>query len=60
MEESKALFRTIIAYPWFEHSSVMLFLNKMDLFEEKIMHSHLDDYFPEYDGRNSIYQMSNT
>uniref|UniRef100_A0AC35U0J9 G protein subunit alpha q n=1 Tax=Rhabditophanes sp. KR3021 TaxID=114890 RepID=A0AC35U0J9_9BILA len=50
MEESKALFRTIITYPWFTNSSVILFLNKKDLLEEKIMYSHLSDYFPEYDG----------
>ncbi|KAL1230084.1 Guanine nucleotide-binding protein G(q) subunit alpha [Trichinella pseudospiralis] len=50
MEESKALFRTIITYPWFQNSSVILFLNKKDLLEEKIMTSHLVDYFPEYDG----------
>ena len=51
MEESKALFRTIITYPWFQNSSVILFLNKKDLLEEKIMHSHLVDYFPEFDGQ---------
>ena len=54
MEESKALFRTIITYPWFQHSSVILFLNKKDLLEEKIMTSHLVDYFPEYDGECSV------
>jgi len=53
MEESKALFRTIITYPWFQNSSVILFLNKKDLLEEKIMYSHLVDYFPEYDGKCS-------
>ncbi|GBN31171.1 Guanine nucleotide-binding protein G(q) subunit alpha [Araneus ventricosus] len=50
MEESKALFRTIITYPWFQNSSFILFLNKKDLLEEKIMVSHLADYFPEYNG----------
>ncbi|KAG7476271.1 hypothetical protein MATL_G00081150 [Megalops atlanticus] len=50
MEESKALFRTIISYPWFHESSVILFLNKTDLLEEKITQSHLTDYFPEYTG----------
>ncbi|KAK5878441.1 hypothetical protein CesoFtcFv8_023843 [Champsocephalus esox] len=50
MEESMALFRTIINYKWFHRSSVMLFLNKIDLLEDKIMYSHLVDYFPEYDG----------
>jgi hypothetical protein len=51
MEESKALFRTIITYPWFQNSSVILFLNKKDLLAEKILYSHLSDYFPEYDGK---------
>lgn len=55
MEESKALFRTIITYPWFQNSSVILFLNKKDLLEEKIMYSHLVDYFPEYDGKWAPY-----
>ena len=51
LEESKALFRTIVTYPWFQNSSVMLFLNKKDLLEEKIAFSHLVDYFPEFDGK---------
>lgn len=56
MEESKALFRTIITYPWFQNSSVILFLNKKDLLEEKIMYSHLVDYFPEYDGKSALFK----
>uniref|UniRef100_A0A9L0SVW3 Guanine nucleotide-binding protein subunit alpha n=1 Tax=Equus caballus TaxID=9796 RepID=A0A9L0SVW3_HORSE len=54
MEESKALFKTIITYPWFLNSSVILFLNKKDLLEEKIMYSHLISYFPEYTGRLAL------
>jgi len=50
MEESKALFKTIITYPWFQNSSIILFLNKKDLLEEKIQYSHIGDYFPDYDG----------
>jgi len=50
LEESKALFKTIVTCEWFQNSSVILFLNKNDLFEEKIICSHLIDYFPEYDG----------
>ncbi|KAF7200392.1 guanine nucleotide-binding protein subunit alpha-14 [Nothobranchius furzeri] len=50
MEESKALFKTIITYPWFEKSSVILFLNKTDILKEKIMYSHLATYFPEFKG----------
>ncbi|XP_040929101.1 guanine nucleotide-binding protein G(q) subunit alpha-like isoform X2 [Betta splendens] len=48
MEESMALFQTIINYRWFRKSSIILFLNKIDLLEEKIMYSHLADYFPKY------------
>ena len=55
MEESKALFRTIITYPWFQNSSVILFLNKKDLLEEKIAYSHLVDYFPEFDGNVRLH-----
>ncbi|TNM89669.1 guanine nucleotide-binding protein subunit alpha-14-like isoform X2 [Takifugu flavidus] len=50
MEESKALFKTIITYPWFQRSSVILFLNKTDILKEKILYSHLATYFPEFTG----------
>ncbi|XP_056601061.1 guanine nucleotide-binding protein subunit alpha-14-like isoform X2 [Triplophysa dalaica] len=50
MEESKALFKTIISYQWFQKSSIILFLNKTDILKEKISTSHLEDYFPEYTG----------
>ncbi|KAM4616251.1 guanine nucleotide-binding protein subunit alpha-14-like isoform 1-T1 [Polymixia lowei] len=50
MEESKALFKTIITYPWFQRSSVILFLNKTDILKEKIIHSHVATYFPEFTG----------
>jgi hypothetical protein len=51
MNESLALFRTIITYPWFANSSIILFMNKKDLLEEKIVYSHLVDYFPDFDGK---------
>ena len=44
------MFRTIVTYPWFQNSSVILFLNKKDLLEEKIIYSHVVDFFPEFDG----------
>lgn len=50
MEESLALFETISRYPWFRTASVILFLNKKDLLEEKILVSDLEKYFPEYKG----------
>ena len=50
MVESLKLFQIIIGYKLFKKTSVILFLNKKDLFEEKIMRSNIVDYFPEYDG----------
>ena len=50
MQESLALFQTITSYPWFRNSSIILFLNKKDLLEEKIMVSPLVQYFLEYTG----------
>ena len=50
LEESKLLFNVIITSKWFERSSFILFLNKKDLLEEKIMHSNLVDYFPDFEG----------
>ncbi|XP_049309476.1 guanine nucleotide-binding protein G(q) subunit alpha-like isoform X4 [Bactrocera dorsalis] len=50
MEESKGLFRAILSTSYFRKSSIILFLNKQDLLEEKIMTSHLVDYYPEYEG----------
>lgn len=56
MEESQRLFQIITTCDYFIETSVILFLNKKDLFDEKIQFSHLVDYFPEYDGptRDSI------
>ena len=50
MQESLALFETISCYPWFKTSSIILFLNKKDILEDKILISHLSDYFPDYSG----------
>ncbi|KAK6322728.1 hypothetical protein J4Q44_G00075200 [Coregonus suidteri] len=50
LEESKALFTTIITYPWFQESSINLFLNKTDDPEDKILHSNLADYFSTFTG----------
>ncbi|GAA51656.1 guanine nucleotide binding protein (G protein) alpha q polypeptide [Clonorchis sinensis] len=50
MEESLLLFRTIINYPCFQTASIILFLNKKDILEEKIQYSHLKDYFPKFTG----------
>ncbi|XP_078010301.1 guanine nucleotide-binding protein subunit alpha-15 isoform X2 [Phascolarctos cinereus] len=50
MKESLALFSTILELPWFKNTSVILFLNKTDILEEKIPTSHLATYFPGFPG----------
>ncbi|XP_030377777.1 guanine nucleotide-binding protein subunit alpha-11-like [Scaptodrosophila lebanonensis] len=54
MKESIALFHELINDPIFSNSTVILFLNKTDLFEKKIMESDLVDYFPEYNDTNNM------
>lgn len=50
MEESLKLFESIVNNRWFIETSVILFLNKKDLFEEKITTSPLTICFPDYSG----------
>ncbi|KAI7907922.1 guanine nucleotide binding protein, alpha subunit [Cokeromyces recurvatus] len=50
MLESLALFESIVNSRWFIHSSIMLFLNKVDVFKVKIVSSPLENYFPDYGG----------
>jgi len=50
MAESLRLFKEICNNKWFVNSSVILFLNKKDLFEKKIQEVDLNVCFPEYTG----------
>lgn len=50
MHESMKLFDSICNNKWFTETSIILFLNKKDLFEEKITKSPLTICFPEYTG----------
>jgi len=53
MMESMKLFDSICNNKWFVETSIILFLNKKDLFEDKIRHSPLTICFPEYKGPNT-------
>ena len=53
MQESLKLFDSICNNKWFGDTSIILFLNKKDLFEEKILRSPLTICFPEYTGNFS-------
>ena len=44
------LFESIANSQWFVRSAIILFLNKMDLFKDKLVTSPIPKYFPEYNG----------
>lgn len=51
MQEALMLFETIANSKWFERSALILFLNKMDLFRNKIDAGvPIAKYFPDYTG----------
>ncbi len=54
MHESMKLFDSICNNKWFTDTSIILFLNKKDLFEEKIRRSPLTICYPEYSGENIV------
>eukprot|EP01128_Nolandella_sp_AFSM9_P010648 TRINITY_DN73_c1_g3_i1.p1 TRINITY_DN73_c1_g3~~TRINITY_DN73_c1_g3_i1.p1 ORF type:complete len:360 (-),score=86.69 TRINITY_DN73_c1_g3_i1:125-1204(-) len=49
MEESLKLFQKLSGSQWFDKTSFILFLNKSDLFEEKIVKRPLVDFFEDYE-----------
>jgi len=69
MQEALTLFDSICNSRWFVKTSIVsecklpcetrltlnqiLFLNKIDLFAEKLPRSPLEDYFPDYHGGNN-------
>lgn len=59
MVESLKLFDSIVNNHWFHNTSVILFLNKIDLFEEKVPKSPITICFPEYKGDGSYKDTSN-
>ena len=50
MQQSLNLLESIYNHKWFRKTTVLVFLNKKDLFEEKIKKSPLTICFPEYTG----------
>lgn len=46
--ESFQLWESVINSKWFQRSSVVLFLNKKDIFRQKLRTNPLQRYFPEY------------
>lgn len=52
--ESLVLFDSVVNSRWFMRTSIILFLNKVDLFRQKLGRSPLSNYFPDYSGGNDV------
>ncbi|GAA5999644.1 guanine nucleotide-binding protein subunit alpha [Rhodotorula paludigena] len=50
MQEALMLFDSICNSQWFVNTSMILFLNKVDVFRERIFVSHVKAHFPDYIG----------
>lgn len=50
MQEALTLFDSICNSRWFIHTSIILFLNKIDRFRDKLPISPMKNYFPDYEG----------
>lgn len=50
MQEALTLFDSICNSRWFVKTSIILFLNKIDRFKEKLPVSPMKNYFPDYEG----------
>nr|ANV21085.1 guanine nucleotide-binding protein Gt subunit alpha-X [Mordacia mordax] len=59
MHESLHLFNSICNHRYFIVTSIVLFLNKKDLFEDKVKKVHLSICFPDYDGPNTYEDAGN-
>ncbi|KAM6957386.1 guanine nucleotide-binding protein subunit alpha-13b [Aplochiton taeniatus] len=53
LSESLNIFETIVNNRVFSNVSIILFLNKTDLLEEKVKAVPIKDYFPEFKGQSS-------
>lgn len=50
MQEALTLFDSICNSRWFTKTSIILFMNKIDIFKEKIDLVPIEKYFPDYQG----------
>lgn len=54
MLESLVLFDSVVNSRWFVRTSIILFLNKVDLFKQKLERIPLNEYFPDYSGGDDV------
>jgi len=54
LDEALELFAQIVNSKWFKETSLILFLNKKDLFEKKLLEKKMSDYVKAYTGPNEM------
>ncbi|KIK99454.1 hypothetical protein PAXRUDRAFT_132053 [Paxillus rubicundulus Ve08.2h10] len=50
MQDAMTIWDSICHSQWFKQTSIILFLNKDDLFQRKIRHSDIKSFFPDFEG----------
>ncbi|KAH6903452.1 guanine nucleotide binding protein, alpha subunit [Coprinopsis sp. MPI-PUGE-AT-0042] len=50
MQDAMTIWDSICHSQWFKQTSIILFLNKDDLFQKKVLHSDIKNFFPDFDG----------
>lgn len=55
LKESIELFKRIQTFQWLAHTTFILFLNKVDVFREKLQTSDMVDHFTDYRGFRRDY-----
>jgi guanine nucleotide-binding protein subunit alpha len=50
MQDAMTIWDSICHSQWFKQTSIIIFLNKNDLFEKKIPHSDIKNFFCDYEG----------
>lgn len=58
--DSLLLFESIVNSQWFKNTIIILFLNKIDLFKNKLAVSPLSSYFEDYDGPPNDFEHAAT
>lgn len=58
MHEAMMLFESLVNGEWFKRKPVILFLNKIDLFKQKVPYSPVSKHFPDFKGPDGDYDVA--